>query len=102
MSNPSMARLPLALIVGGLALAVWHWYGPIGSVRYIALLWLFVALWASFSPNLEIYGNTKLWLRLVGWRRLVFTIPIATLSIGLLIYAPEITCAAARYAHLCT
>jgi hypothetical protein len=97
-----MARLLLALIVCGIALAVWRWYGPIGSVRYIALLWLFVALWASFSPNLEIYGNSKLWLRLAGWMKLIVTIPVATLSVWLLIYAPEITCATARYAHLCT
>jgi hypothetical protein len=101
MPNSSMARVLLVLIVGGLGLLVWHWYGPIGSTRYIGLLWLSVAMWASFSPNLEIYGNAKLWLRLVGGRKLVVTIPIATISLGLLIYAPEITCSSASYAHLC-
>ena len=98
----SIARLLLAVTVGGLGLATWHLFGPIAGARYVGVLWLAVALWASFSPSLEVYGNTKLCFRLLGWKKLGVTIPLATLSLGLLIYAPEITCSIARYAHLCT
>ena len=97
----SIALLLLAVTVGGLGLATWQLLGPVAGARYVGILWLAIALWASFSPSLEVYANTKLWFRLVGWKKLVVTIPLATLSLGLLIYAPEITCSMARYAHVC-
>jgi hypothetical protein len=93
--------LPLVAF-GGLWLAVEHWHGPIAGTRLFGAAFVVGAIWGTFASSFSVSLGSKELARLQGWRKLLATVPLASLGLATVIYAPEFTCLATKYKNLCT
>ena len=88
-------------IVVALALAINHWYGPIGVTRLWGALFLCGGVYGCFAPSFSVsFGRTEI-AKLTGWRKAFAIVPISALGLSIALYAPAITCATQKYKHLC-
>lgn len=95
-------RKYLGLIIGvPLSLAVNHWYGPIGVTRLFGLFFILAGICCCFAGELPVYfGRTEV-ARLRGMTKALAIVPVISMGLGAVIYAPSLTCMSYRYHHLC-
>jgi hypothetical protein len=83
------------VIVGALVIATEHSCNEIGVTRLFGLLFLCFCVYGSFAISRKYRG------RPAGWKKAIVIVPIATIGLVLVLYAPAITCASVKYKHLC-
>jgi hypothetical protein len=81
--------------------AVEYMYGPIGGTRLFGALFLLSAIWMIRAPSIAISLGQHEVGSVSGWKKAFVLVPAAAVGLGLLAYAPEITCLSSRYSHLC-
>ncbi len=89
------------ICLGGLVLAIDHWFGPVGVTRCVGALFLCAAAHGCVAPSLRVSAGPFELGRLSGWRKGWLLLPITVAGLLLLVYAPVITCLASKYRLLC-
>lgn len=89
------------ICIGGLVLAIDHWFGPIGVTLCFGVLFLCAAAYGCIAPSLRVSAGSFELGRLSGWRKGWLLLPITLLGLLLVAYAPAITCLASKYRPLC-
>jgi hypothetical protein len=95
-----LSYLPLVAF-SSLWLAVEHWYGPIAGTRLFGVAFVAGAIWGTIAPSFNFSLGPKVVARLQGWKKLLATVPLASLGLAIVIYAQEFTCIATKHKHLC-
>lgn len=92
----------LALILGvPLSLAVNHWYGPIGVTRLFGVLFVLAGICCCFVGELPVHFGRFEVARLRGMSKAWVIVPLISLGIAAVIYAPSLTCISYKYRQLC-
>jgi hypothetical protein len=88
-------------VMAATIIAVQHWYGPIGGTRLFGAFFLLSSVYYIFVRELPFHLGQHHVATLTGWKKAFVILPVFCIGFLMIYYGAEITCAPAKYKHLC-